>query len=456
MEQLTPKQLLLNALHHKETPRAPWVPFAGVHAGKLIGADAQRVLTDEDTLFDALMAVNRLYRPDGQPVMFDLQLEAEILGCELKWVTNNPPSVASHPLQDTMTVPCRCALPTPEDGRMPMVLNVIKRLRAAVGETTALYALYCGPFTLASHLRGNDLFMDMYDDPDYVSELIAFCTDCCEAMTRMYLDAGIDVIAAVDPLVSQISVSHFHEFLTGPYKRLFRLVRDAGRASSFFVCGDATRNIEPMCETAPDAIFVDENVNLKAARAITERHDIALGGNIPLTTVMLFGTQQDNMRYVTDMLDGDGPFRNVIVAPGCDMPYDVPLENAIGVAQAVLQTGEVRRMLKDYVAARDDTDAELPDYAALTEPLVEVFMLDPDSCAACTYMWLAAQRAAAAYAPGVTLKGYRYTTREGIAQTRKMGVKNLPSLYINGELIYSSLIPSQGELEAAIRKADRR
>ncbi len=427
-----------------------------MHAGKLIGADAQKVLTDEDTLFDALMAVNRLYKPDGQPVLFDLQLEAEILGCELKWATNNPPSVSSHPLEDTMTVPCECTLPTPEDGRMPMVLNVIRRLKEAVGSQTALFALYCGPFTLASHLRGNNIFMDMYDDPDYVHELIEFCTRCAEAMTRMYLDAGIDVVAAVDPLVSQISVDHFREFLTKPYERLFKLTRDNGAASSFFVCGDATRNIEPMCETHPDAIFVDENVNLKAARAITDKYNIALGGNIPLTTVMLFGTQQDNMRFVVDMLETDGPYRNVIVAPGCDMPYDVPVENSIGVAQAVLTTREIRQLLKDYVAVEDDMDVELPDYKNLDKPLVELFMLDPDSCAACTYMWLAAEQVDQANPGLMDLKGYRYTTREGIAQTRQMGVKNLPALYINGQLKYSSIIPSQSELEAAIREADKR
>ena len=101
-------------MRHEVTPRAPWVPFAGVHAGVLTGADATKVLTDEDALVEALLAVNRLYKPDGQPVVFDLQLEAEILGCELVWAKDGPPSVASHPLADTMTVPCRCTLPTPE------------------------------------------------------------------------------------------------------------------------------------------------------------------------------------------------------------------------------------------------------------------------------------------------------------------------------------------------------
>ena len=76
-----------------KTHSAPWVPFAGVHAGFLKGYTAAEMLTDADKAFDALMEVNRLYRLDGQPVIFDLQIEAECLGCDLKWVDDCPPSV---------------------------------------------------------------------------------------------------------------------------------------------------------------------------------------------------------------------------------------------------------------------------------------------------------------------------------------------------------------------------
>ena len=43
------------------------------------------------------------------------------------------------------------------------------------------------------------------------------------------------------------------------------------------------------------------------------------------------------------------------------MPYDVPVENAIGVAQAVYETDSVREMLKNYVAEDEDIEVELPD-----------------------------------------------------------------------------------------------
>ena len=50
----------------------------------------------------------------------------------------------------------------------------------------------------------------------------------------------------------------------------------------------------------------------------------------------------------------------------------------------------------------------------------------------------------------IDLVEYKFTEKENIARCIKMGVKNLPSIYINGELKFSSIIPSREELQAAI------
>jgi uroporphyrinogen decarboxylase len=341
------KELLAATLRHETLPAIPWVPFAGVHAGKLRGYSAIEILRDEDKLFESLVAVNHIYDPDGQPVIFDLQVEAEILGCNLVWSQNGPPTVASHPFENSMEIPAH--LPEKNEGRLPMILHTMRRMKDEVGQRTALYGLICGPMTLASHLRGTEIFMDMFDHVDYLNALLVYAREVTLRMAEFYIEAGMDVIAIVDPLVSQVSPRHFRQFLSQPFTQLFDSIRQAGVFSSFFVCGDATKNIEIMCQTHPDSISVDENINLPKAKAITDRYNITMGGNIPLTTCMLLGTQQDNMKFVVDLLDqladpqnGLAP-NNFILAPGCDMPYDVPTENAVGVLQAVRDPWEHAR-----------------------------------------------------------------------------------------------------------------
>lgn len=451
---MTPKELILATLRHEETPAVAWVPFAGVHAGQLINCNAKEVLSDGDALYRALMEVHKLYKPSGLPIIFDLQVEAECLGCQLTWADDAPPSVSVHPLEEEedLITPCACTIPKKEDGRIPMILDVMKRVKEEIGEETALYGLICGPFTLSAHLRGNNIFMDMFDDPEAVEDFLEYCCKVSKAMADYYIEAGMDVIAVVDPLISQISSSHFEEFMSKPFTELFAHIREKGACSSFFVCGDATRNIEVMCQTNPDAISVDENVDLLAAKAITDKYNVCIGGNIPLTTVMLHGTQQDNMKYVIDLLDHMPDKRNFILSPGCDMPYAVPVENTIGVVQAVTQPDEVREMVKNYVAEDNDIEVELPDYEHLEKPFMEVFTLDSATCAACTYMMGAANEAKEVFGDQIDMIEYKFTKKENIARCKKMGVKNLPSIYINGKLKFSSIVPAKEELEAAIKE----
>ena len=395
------------------------------------------------------MEANRLYAPDGQPVIFDLQVEAEILGCKLVWAEDSPPSVVSHPQEAAAGLPTH--LPEAHEGRLPMILDVMRRMKKSVGEHTALYGLITGPFTLASHLRGTDIFMDMIDEPEQVEALLAYTCRVAERMAQLYLDAGMDVIAVVDPMISQISPRHFKRFMSAPFSSLFTFIRNHGSFSSFFVCGDATKNLEVMCQTGPDCIGVDENINLPGAKQITDRYNVAIEGNIPLTSRLLLGSQQDNMKYIVDLLDSL-PHDNLIVSPGCDMPYATPVENVIGVAEAIRDPERARLVLANYHAQDLDLDSVvLPDYPSLERPLMEVFTLDSAACAACSYMLAAATRAANALPGQIDLVEYKITRPENIARLVKMGVKNLPAILINGELKFSSLIPGQHELLEVIQ-----
>jgi len=207
-----------------------------------------------------------------------------------------------------------------------------------------------------------------------------------------------------------------------------------------------------MCHTKPDCISVDENVDIIKAKDTTDKYNITIAGNIPLTTVMLHGNQQDNIKCVVDLLDGI-EHHNFILSPGCDMPYDVPIENTVAAMQAVKNTDIARAMVADYETNWDDIAVELPDYAKLKKPLLEVFTLDSESCAACTYMWNSVKDVQEkVFGDKIDIIEYKYTIKENIARTRKMGLTNLPTLVINGQIKWVSIIPSRDKLVAEIEE----
>ena len=448
------KEILFKVLRHEKAERIPWVPFAGVHAGKLKGYNAIEVLKEPDKLYESLMEVHRLYQPDGMPIMFDLQLEAEILGCGLLWADNNPPSVSSSPYVNSDDLPTDDMIPKKDQGRIPMILEVMDRMKRSVGDETALYGLITGPLTLATHLRGSEIFMDMLKRKDKAEQLFDFCTKVAIAMAGYYIDAGMDVIAVVDPLVSQISPKSFSKQLHDPYVKIFDYIRERGAFSSFFVCGDASKQIRVMCETHPDSMHVDENVKLAESKLITDEFNIVMGGNIPLTTTMLFGNQQDNMKAVIDIYDSVPTKTNFILSPGCDMPYDVPIENGVAVAQAVLRTDEIREQVANYESVLDlGVEVELPEYDKLDKVLIELCTLDPDQCAACGYMVKLVEDTMPQMEDIAEYVVYRYNRKEDIARFMKMGIGNLPTMCIDGEQKYVSLIPHDEELIEAVKEA---
>ncbi|MCQ4863576.1 uroporphyrinogen decarboxylase family protein [Pseudoflavonifractor phocaeensis] len=332
---MTPKEILFSTLRRESPERTPWVPLAGVHAGALTRCPADELLTDGGRLLNALLAVNRLYRPDGQAVTYDLSLEAECLGCDLRWHPSRPPSVFSHPLADNMIVPCECTLPRPEDGRLPLVLDVTARLKAAVGGFTALIGVVCGPFTLASHLRGGALFSDLYDDPRYVRDLLDYCAKSALRLGGLLGGAGADVILAADPLAVQLSPDCFSAFLTPPLRMVFDGFRAAGLFSALSVCGDAAGLLPAMCRTGPDAVFVGEDVDLPLAKSVADRYNVCIGGNLPLNSLLLRGTPQAVLDHTAALLDAVPDRTGLILATGCDIPYGVPPENGAALARAV-------------------------------------------------------------------------------------------------------------------------
>jgi MtaA/CmuA family methyltransferase len=440
-------ELIKSAFQLQTVERIPWVPFVGVHAGRLIGVNATEYLRSKDHIVEGISKAISLYKPDGIPVAFDLQIEAEVLGCKLHWAEDNPPSVISHPLQEgvrieDLKIPCSCK------GRIPVVMDATAELRARYPHI-ALYGLITGPFTLALHLMGTDIFMKMFEEPDEVHKLMKFCTGMAKFMSGNYIESGCDVIAMVDPMVSQIDPMSFETFVSPYATEIFNFIRENQSLSSFFVCGNAQQNIELMCQCKPDNISIDENIPLDYVRDIALANQVSFGGNMKLTVVLLMGTKEESQREALECMDTGGK-RGFILAPGCDLPMDTPVENLKAVTDMVFDEmlqGELR------ASTAAVTGVELLDLSAhwrKDKVMVDIITLDSSSCAPCQYMVDAVARAASPFGDKVVYKEHRIKEKEGVQMMASLGVKNLPTIVIDGNIEFISRIPPVGKISDKI------
>ncbi len=450
------KELVLAAINRKKVERIPWVPFCGVHSGSLIGKTASEYLRSSQNIIDGLNKAIELYKPDGFPAIFDLQIEAEILGCELNWTDDNPPAVTSHPLSMLGNKKLEdLSIPIENDGRIPIVVEAMKTLRKQ-HEDKAMYGLITGPYTLSLHLLGPDIFMEMFDNPERIHKIIDFCNEVAKKMSSIFIDAGCDIIAVVDPMTSQIGPDQFVEFCSKPSTKLFDHIRKEGGKGSFFVCGHAQNNIEVMCNTKPDNISIDENIPLDYVKEICMNKGVSFGGNMKLTTVMLLGSPNDNQIDAMECMEIGGN-EGFILAPGCDMPYATPVENVKAIAEVVHDKykQDVAKEIASNAEAKSCDLFDLTEYGSADKVKIDIITLDSEGCAPCQYMVEAVKVAAAEFGELVEWEEHKIKDPEAIKMMGSLYVRNIPTICIDGKIKFVSLIPPKEELVAAINNRVR-
>lgn len=450
------KELVIKALKCEEVGRIPWVPFTGVHCAKLLGIDAESYLKSPRNIVDGVKLAAEKYFADGVCSVFDLQIEAEALGCSLKWSKNNPPAVATHILETKKLE----ELPelTKEMGRIEEALRATSMLKKEIGENVAIFGLICGPFTLALHLAGAKFLTDMIEDPDHANRILTFCAEAARKMSAWYVEAGADVVALVDPMTSQISPRHFKKYVMSTVAPSIKEVKSRGGLVTLFCCGDATKNIELMMQCEPNGIAFDEQVSVANSRLLSEKYNVAIEGNMHLTTTLLFGSPVECVDDAKKCLE-EGGKKGFILSPGCDLPFDTPEYNLEAVGKYAVLGEEPSKIsgflsLDEALAGCDAAAEGFED--VIIEPgklFVEVVTLDSEGCAPCQYMMESLFRVKDRYGDKLSYRETLIKSLGGIKRVGAIGVKNLPSMLINNELVFDNIVPTEEEL---IKELDKK
>ncbi|MBS4031955.1 MAG: hypothetical protein KGZ63_11135 [Clostridiales bacterium] len=323
---------LLDALRGKRTKAVPWFPYTGVHCAYLIGEKADDYLKDPDLIAKGVLFTAERYKADGMPLVFDLAVEASALGCALEWHADNPPSVSGHPLAEQSLAEAGLTVPTARDGRWPVVVEAGQKIMQNKGDW-ALVGLFCGPLTLAAHLRGTKLFTDLVKNKELAAEIISFSGRVIAESARIYRDIGCEVLGIVDPVASQIHPDTFREFVAPHCQEAIDVIHSAERTSIFLTCGDASKVMEDICKLGVHSFSCDEQVNLNYARDLALHYGLGFSGSLKLTMSLMLGMVDPREDAITSLSAGGST--GYVLAPGCNVPYNVPPENIDKVLDAM-------------------------------------------------------------------------------------------------------------------------
>jgi uroporphyrinogen decarboxylase len=284
------KQKFIDAVRGKRTESAPWVPYAGMHCAFVINEPADKYLQDPEILAKGLVETAKRYKADGIPLVFDLSIEAHALGCELKWWPDNVPSVTTHPCSEKTPAEAGLQMPTKDSGRWPVIFEAARIAKPQLDELDCgLIGGLCGPLTLASHLAGVRIFTDVIKNKEFAAAVCEFAGRVGAISAQLYAEMGCDVIAIIDPVASQIRSATFQEFVTPNVDAAINAINDAGKTSTFFICGDATKVLKDVCELNTHGFAIDEQLNMNFVRDLAREHNKGFGGNLKLTLALSLG-----------------------------------------------------------------------------------------------------------------------------------------------------------------------
>ncbi len=299
------------------------------------GLTFHQIHHDAHQMAIAAASAHELYGWQSATLPTDLCVEAEALGATIDFRADMPIPmwpIVPEPLFESADAVYVSPGDFTQRGRIPIVLDALRELKARVGNQVAIGAFIPGPFTLAMQVVDfNALLPAVRHSPNTVGRALDAFTDALIAVADAYHSAGTDFITIHEMGGSPgvIGPQAFGELILPRLQRITAAVH-APRILS--VCGNTNHALEFLVESGADALNVDQINNLARTSEILG-NDILLFGNLDPVAVIA-NSDPNQIRAAVNQAAKSGADA---IMPGCDLYLQTPAENLLAMVEAAEQ-----------------------------------------------------------------------------------------------------------------------
>lgn len=308
---------------------------------KELGYRFIEVHTDARKMAAAAASTHRLFGLESVVVPFDMGIEAEALGAEVKYYDKGDDTILYPTMRQKLADNVEdLIIAIPEDlantGRIPVVTEAIRILKGDVGDEVAVGAWVLGPFTLAGQIvELEDLLKKSFKKRNLVNGHLEKLTEYLTQIIGLYLEAGADYITVREMGATSdvLSPRMFGRLVLPHLQRLFAAI-DAPKV--LHICGNTNPIVELMAQAGADALSVDQKNDLRRTRGLLP--DTLLFGNYDPFGLLTKGQLEDVRRTIKEIIDNGAD----AIWPGCDIWPTVPPENMRAMVETTRQYGKRR------------------------------------------------------------------------------------------------------------------
>lgn len=224
-------------------------------------------------------------------------------------------------------------------GRMPVLAEVLKRLKDQHGRTHGVDNAIGGPLSTAAAIRGTEnLLRDLRKNPEQLHQLLEFTVDVNISWVKYIWNECEATVSIADPVASGslLGRASFCEFEKPYLKKLCReIVKITGQKPSLHICGK-THNVWNELKGLDISGFSLDNCESLEEFKKAVGDEITIGGNIDPTEVMRFGSPEDVLESLKKcLIEGSDSPKGYVPGAGCQIPLGTPKENLKAFADGV-------------------------------------------------------------------------------------------------------------------------
>jgi MtaA/CmuA family methyltransferase len=330
---MTGRERILAHLAGRPVDRLPLMPITMMFAADLAGTPYGEYVRDHRKLAEAQVRVAETFGFDYVSVISDPAREAADLGAAVEFFPDQPPAIVeSRALLADKRALARLKPPDPHaGGRMTDRLRGVELLKRRAGGELLVEGWIEGPCAMAADLRGiNTLMLDFLDDPDFVRDLLEFCTVMELEFARAQFAAGADLMGVGDAAASLVGPRIYREFVWPYQKRLVEGLHALGGPVRLHICGRTRKLYDGMGRLGAEIVDLDYPAPVGEARRTMGPAQVLLG-NIEPVGVLRNGTPEIVEAAVAACHRQAGP--RFIVGAGCEVVRDTPHANLRAMAR---------------------------------------------------------------------------------------------------------------------------
>jgi uroporphyrinogen decarboxylase len=331
MAELSSKELVKGLFQLKNPPRRPFIPWVGAFAAQLEQITPEEMMTDPGLLSTSLLGAQQLFGYDAIATVFDASLEAEACGCEIEWPDDGSgPRTTSHPLEDGAPIEGLDIPNLDRRGRIPTVLEAVKRIGIVRGKQVAIIGVITGPLTLARQLTGDGLVTGLNEGSAESLRTVEAAGAAGLRLCRKYCESGVDAIVVAEEMLADIKPG-LMPTIAPSLKSMWNVARFFGVHSLVLSRRCRMDMVEPLLALQAEGVAVSGEVDYEKMREAALNRRCCYGQSIP--DGVLCGTVPTPGGGLRDGISADG--RGSFLTTEWDVPRDADVNAMHDLMRAV-------------------------------------------------------------------------------------------------------------------------